>query len=54
VEHASVCVCGRMMQVCLVTVLCTSGGGIEEADDTVQLIVAVDTGTTFELPEDGA
>lgn len=42
------------MQVDLVTVLCTRGGGIEEADDPVQLLVAVDTGTTFELPEDGA
>lgn len=49
-----VCVCGRMMQVYLVTVLCTRGGGTEEADDTAQLIVAVDTGTTFELPEVGA
>jgi hypothetical protein len=37
------------MQVDLVTVLCTRGGGIVVAGDTVQLLVAVDTGTTFEF-----
>lgn len=46
-------VCGRIMGVDLVTVLCARVGGIEVADDTVQVLVAVDTGTTFELPKGG-
>ena len=50
-EHAGVC--GRIIQADLVTVLCTRGGGIEVADDTVQLLVAVDIGTTFEQPKGG-
>lgn len=39
-------VCGRIIQVDLLTVLCTRGG-IEVADDAVQLLVAMDTRTTL-------
>jgi hypothetical protein len=55
VERAGVCVCvcGRIIHVDLVTVLRTKGGGIEVAHDTVQLLVAVDTGTTFERTKGG-
>ena len=45
--------CGRIIQVDLVNVLCTRGGGIEAADDMVRLLVAVVTGTTFEHPKVG-
>jgi hypothetical protein len=43
----------RIIQVDLVNVLCTRGGGIEVADDMVRLLVAVVTGTTFEHPKVG-